>query len=61
MSLKPKVMMKKYIRKIKTHSSCDIEDFVETHLCNLCCDTPIARIAGCVLSLRIHSSGKIYT
>ena len=25
-----------YIIKIKTHSSCEIEDFVETHLCNLC-------------------------
>ena len=25
-----------YIIKIKIHSSCEIEDFVETHLCNLC-------------------------
>ena len=24
------------IIKIKIHSSCDIEDFVETHLCKLC-------------------------
>ena len=26
----------KYIIKIKIHSSCEIEDFVETHLCKLC-------------------------
>ena len=25
-----------YIIKIKLHSSCEIEDFVETHLCKLC-------------------------
>ena len=25
-----------YIKKIKIHSSCEIEDFVETHLCKLC-------------------------
>ena len=25
-----------FIIKIKIHSSCDIEDFVETHLCKLC-------------------------
>ena len=25
-----------YIIKIKIHSSCEIEDFVETHLCKLC-------------------------
>ena len=25
-----------YIVKIKIHSSCEIEDFVETHLCKLC-------------------------
>ena len=37
-----------YIIKIKMLSSCEIEDFVETHLCKLC-DTPIARITGCVL------------
>ena len=24
------------IKKIKIHSSCEIEDFVETHLCKLC-------------------------
>ena len=43
------------IIKIKIHSSCEIEYFVETHLCKLCqCDTPIARITGCVSSLRIY-------
>ena len=26
----------KDIIKIKIHSSCEIEDFVETHLCKLC-------------------------
>ena len=31
------------IVRIKIHSSCEIEYFVETHLCKLC-DTPIARI-----------------
>ena len=25
-----------YIMKIKIHSSCEIEDFVATHLCKLC-------------------------
>ena len=25
-----------YITKLKLHSSCEIEDFVETHLCKLC-------------------------
>ena len=40
------------IMKIKIHSSCEIEYFVETHLCKLC-DTPIARITSCVSSLRI--------
>ena len=31
------------IGKIKIHSSCEIEDFVETHVCKLpdMCDTPI--------------------
>ena len=33
--------------KNKIHSSCEIEDFVQTHLCKLC-DTSIARITGCV-------------
>ena len=44
-----------YIIKIKLHSSCEIEDFVETQVCKLSCvcDTPIARVTGCVSSLRI--------
>ena len=37
-------------------SSCEIEDFLETDLCKLCvCDTPIARITGCVSLLRIYA------
>ena len=28
--------MKIYIIKMKIHSSCEIEYFVETHLCKLC-------------------------
>ena len=32
---KPKVVHV-YIKKIKIHSSCEIEDFVDTHLCKLC-------------------------
>ena len=28
--------LKKYIIKITMHSSCEIEYFVETHLCKLC-------------------------
>ena len=42
-----------YITKIKIHSSCEIEDFVQAHLCKLC-DTPTARITVCVSSLRIY-------
>ena len=29
---------------IKIHSSCGIKDLVETHICKIVCDTPIARI-----------------
>ena len=43
-----------YYSKIKLHSSCEIEDFVETRLLQAVCDTPIARVAGCVSSLRIQ-------
>ena len=40
---------------MKIHSSCEIEDFVETHLSlQAVCDTPIARITSCVSSLRIY-------
>ena len=46
-----------FIKDKKTKIHCnnyeyEIEDWVETHLCKLC-DTPIARITGCVSSLRI--------
>ena len=41
-----------YIVKMKIHSCCGIEYFVETHICKLC-DTTIARITGGVSSLRI--------
>ena len=37
-----------YVVRIKIHSSCEIEDVS----CKLC-DTPIARVTGCVSSLRI--------
>ena len=42
------------------HSSCEIEDFVETHLCKLYVnDIPIARITGRVSSLRTqHTKGR---
>ena len=39
---------------MKIHSSCEIEDFVETHLSlQAVCDTPISRITSVVSSLRI--------
>ena len=45
----------RYIIKTKIHSSCEIEDFVETHLCKLCViDAPITRVTGCASSLRIQ-------
>ena len=40
-----------YMKKIHSQG-CEIEYVVETHLCTLC-DTPIARITGCVSTLRI--------
>ena len=30
------IILPRIIIKIKIHSSCEIEDFVETHLCKLC-------------------------
>ena len=48
------VISRVYIIKIKMHSSCEIEYFVETHLCKQAvCDSPIARVTGRVSSLRI--------
>ena len=41
------------IIKIKIHSSCKIEDFVENSSLNAVCYTPIMRITGCLSSLRI--------
>ena len=41
-----------FSRKVpQLHSSCEIEDFVETHLCKLCVDTPIAPILRVVCPL----------
>ena len=37
--------------KLKIHSSCEIEDFVEISYLQAVCDTAIARITGCVSSL----------
>ena len=41
------------IINITIHSSCEIEDFVESSSLQAVCDTPIARITSCVSSLRI--------
>ena len=43
----------RYIIKIKIHSSCEIEDFCRNPSLQAVCDTPIARITGCVSSWRI--------
>ena len=37
------------IIKMKMHSSCEIADFIETHLCKLCDTPPIAYYGVCVL------------
>ena len=42
-----------YIIKIKIHSSCDIRRFCRNSSLQAVRDTPIARITGCVSSLRI--------
>ena len=34
------------IIKIKIHSSCEIEDFVDTHILQAVCDTPIGAYYG---------------
>ena len=39
--------------KILVHSSCEIEDFVETHLCKLSVILRSRVCTGCVSSLRI--------
>ena len=46
--------------KMKTQPSCEIEDFVETHLCKLCVILSIARITGCVSSLSIEVGDSPY-
>ena len=53
--LPPFVSFLDFVIKIKIHSSSEIDDFVETHIyLQAMCDTPIARITGCVSSLRIY-------
>ena len=42
-----------FFKFYKIHYSCEIEDYVETHLLQAVCDTPISRAAGCVSLLRI--------
>ena len=37
------------LKKIKIHSSCEIEDFVETHLCKLCVILRSRVFTGCVI------------
>ena len=47
-----------YARYKKIHCSCEGEDFLETHICELC-DTPIARVAGfvsCSLGTQVGDS-----
>ena len=39
--------------KMKIHSSCELEDFVETHTCMLCVILPDRAYYGFVSSLRI--------
>ena len=40
----------------------EIEDCVETHSCKLCgIDTPIARITGCVFSLKKNVSDSAWS
>ena len=39
------------IKKMKIHSSCEIEEFCRNSSLQAVCDTPIARITGCVSSL----------
>ena len=45
---------------MKTQPSCEIEDFVETHLCKLCVILSIARITGFVSSLSIEVGDSPY-
>ena len=48
------------IIKIKIRSSCEIEDFCRDSSLQAVCDTPIARIMGCVSSLRIWVGDSPY-
>ena len=44
---------------MKTHSSCEIEDSCRNSYLQAVCDTPIARIVGCVSSLRIMWGSRL--
>ena len=54
-----------YIIKNETHSSCEIEDFVETHLCKLCVilRSLVLRVVcphyTYIITIKIHSSCEI--
>ena len=42
--------LRTYIVKIKIHSSCEIEYFVETHLCKLCVYDELSGAPACFVS-----------
>ena len=44
------------IIEVIIHSSCEIEDFCRNSSLQAVCDTPIARITGCVSSLLYRSA-----
>ena len=45
---------------MKIHSSREIEYFVETHLCKLVCDAPIACISLIIYVGACYTRGAIY-